>query len=169
MQATFFYMYDSPFSACVCVRERERGAWKIQSVCSLIGFSQGLLASQQCFSLTTNQHQPGLSAQKPTSEQAKCSDTHFTVYLLNIMSTGAVKLGPIWYIGIFRIPKSLPYTIWFKRIITHTQNPKKKLQRLFLSRIRILESHQTCPYYIDDWKDTVLPKDKHEWDELVYI
>ena len=42
-----------------------------ESVCSLVGFSQGLSASQQCFSLTTNQHQPGLSFQKPTSEQAE--------------------------------------------------------------------------------------------------
>jgi len=42
----------------------------INSDCSLVGFSQGLSASQQCFSLTTNQHQPGLSAQKPTSEHA---------------------------------------------------------------------------------------------------
>ena len=40
------------------------------SVCSLVGFSQGLSASQQCFPLITNQHQPGLSAQKPSSEQA---------------------------------------------------------------------------------------------------
>jgi len=43
----------------------------IPTACSLVGFSQGLSASQQCFPLTTNQHQPGLSAQKPTSEQAE--------------------------------------------------------------------------------------------------
>ena len=30
---------------------------------------QGLSASQQYFSLTTNQHRPGLSAQKPTNER----------------------------------------------------------------------------------------------------
>ena len=30
-------------------------------------------ASQQCFPLTTNQHQPSLSTQKPTNEQAVCS------------------------------------------------------------------------------------------------
>jgi len=42
-----------------------------QSDCSLVGFSQGLSVSQQCFSLTTNQHQSGLSAQKHTSEQAE--------------------------------------------------------------------------------------------------
>jgi len=38
--------------------------------CSLVGFSQGLSANQQCFPLIINQHQSGLSAQKPTSEQA---------------------------------------------------------------------------------------------------
>jgi len=42
----------------------------ILAACSLVGFSQGLSASQQCFSLTTSQHQLGLSAQKPTNEQA---------------------------------------------------------------------------------------------------
>jgi len=40
------------------------------SACSLVGFSQGLSVMVQCFSLTTNQHQLGLSAQKPTSEHA---------------------------------------------------------------------------------------------------
>jgi len=40
------------------------------SAYSFIGFSQSLSASQQCFLLTTDQHQPGLSAQKPTNEQA---------------------------------------------------------------------------------------------------
>ena len=42
------------------------------SAYSLVGFSQSLSASQQYFSLTTNQHQPGLSAQKPTNEHADC-------------------------------------------------------------------------------------------------
>jgi len=42
-----------------------------QPACSLVDFSQSLSISQQCFSLTTNQHQPNLSAQKPTSEQAQ--------------------------------------------------------------------------------------------------
>ena len=37
---------------------------------SLIGFSPRLSIMVQYFSLTTNQHQPALSAQKPTSEQA---------------------------------------------------------------------------------------------------
>jgi len=47
--------------------------WRMpaQSACSFVGFSQGLSASQQYFPLTTNQHQPGLSAQKLTSEQAE--------------------------------------------------------------------------------------------------
>ena len=40
------------------------------TACSLVGFSQGLSVSQPCFPLTTNQHQRGLSAHKPTSEQA---------------------------------------------------------------------------------------------------
>ena len=44
---------------------------KNQTFCSLVGFNQGLSASQQCFPLTTNQHQPDLLAQKPTSEQAQ--------------------------------------------------------------------------------------------------
>ena len=56
------------------------GSWKKKSsqnggrqlVCSFIGFSQDLSVSQQCFSLTINQHQSDLSAQKPTSEQVKC-------------------------------------------------------------------------------------------------
>ena len=43
----------------------------VQSVCSLVGFSQGLSAIIQYFPLTTNQHQSSLSAQKPTSEQAE--------------------------------------------------------------------------------------------------
>ena len=42
-----------------------------QAACSLVGFSHGLSASQQCFSLTTNQHQPGLSAQKLTNEHTE--------------------------------------------------------------------------------------------------
>jgi len=33
-----------------------------QSTCSFVGFSQGLSASQPCFSLTPNQHQSSLSA-----------------------------------------------------------------------------------------------------------
>jgi len=37
---------------------------------SLIADSQGLLVSQQYFSLIINQHQSSLSTQKPTSEQA---------------------------------------------------------------------------------------------------
>jgi len=40
------------------------------SAYSLVSFSQGLSAMVQYFLLRTNQHQPGLSAQKPTSEQA---------------------------------------------------------------------------------------------------
>ena len=40
------------------------------TACSLDGFNKCLSASQQCFSLTTNQHQPDFSAQKPTSEHA---------------------------------------------------------------------------------------------------
>jgi len=40
------------------------------ATCSLDGFSQGLSTMIQCYPLTTNQHQLGLSAQKPTSEQA---------------------------------------------------------------------------------------------------
>ena len=40
------------------------------SACSLVGFSQDLSAMIQCFPLTANQHQPGLSTQKPTNEQA---------------------------------------------------------------------------------------------------
>ena len=44
----------------------------VQSACSLVGFSQSLSDMIQYFSFTTNQHQPGLSAQKPTSEQAEC-------------------------------------------------------------------------------------------------
>jgi len=40
------------------------------AISQLVGSSQGLSASQQCFPLTTNQHQSGLSVQKPTSEQA---------------------------------------------------------------------------------------------------
>ena len=40
-----------------------------QSPCSF-GFSHDLSVGQQYFSLTTNQHQPDLSAPKPTSEQA---------------------------------------------------------------------------------------------------
>ena len=43
----------------------------VQPAYSLVGFRQSLSASQQCFSLTTNQHQSGLSVQKPTSEQAE--------------------------------------------------------------------------------------------------
>ena len=42
----------------------------LYTACLLVGFSQDLSTSQQCFPLTTNQHQPGLSAQKPTSEKA---------------------------------------------------------------------------------------------------
>jgi len=42
---------------------------KTYAACSLVGFSQGLSAIVQYFPLTTNQHQPSLSAQKPTSEQ----------------------------------------------------------------------------------------------------
>jgi len=42
-----------------------------QRACSLIGFSQGLSANQHCFSLTINQHQLNLSAQKSTSERAQ--------------------------------------------------------------------------------------------------
>ena len=49
-------------------RETE-GRKQQYSVSSLVGFRQGLSASQQYFPLTTNQHQPSLSAQKPTSEQ----------------------------------------------------------------------------------------------------
>jgi len=41
------------------------------SACSLVGFGQGLSTSQRCFPLTTNQHQPDLSAHKSTSEQAQ--------------------------------------------------------------------------------------------------
>ena len=50
----------------------DRRIWRRSTIllaCSLVGFSQGLSASQQCFPLTTNQHQPGLSVQKPSSEQ----------------------------------------------------------------------------------------------------
>jgi len=36
------------------------------------GFSQGLSVMVQYFSLTTNQHQLDLSAQKPISEHAAC-------------------------------------------------------------------------------------------------
>jgi len=43
---------------------------KTLTPCSFVGFSQSLSANQQCFPLTTNQHQPDLSAQKSTSEQA---------------------------------------------------------------------------------------------------
>jgi len=42
-----------------------------QSVCSLVGFSQGLSAMIQGFFLTINQHQSSLSAQKLISEQAE--------------------------------------------------------------------------------------------------
>jgi len=45
---------------------------------SLVGFSQGLSASQYCFLLTINQHQPGLSAQKPTIEQVWLSEWRTT-------------------------------------------------------------------------------------------
>ena len=39
------------------------GAYEcIHSACSLVGFSQDLSVNQQCFPLTTNQHQPSLSA-----------------------------------------------------------------------------------------------------------
>ena len=43
--------------------------WTV-AACSFVDSSQGLSVSQQYFSLTTNQHQPGLSTQKPTSEHA---------------------------------------------------------------------------------------------------
>ena len=42
------------------------------SACSFIGFSHGLSTRQQYFPLTTNQCQPGLSAQKPISDQVDC-------------------------------------------------------------------------------------------------
>jgi len=48
---------------------RQQQSW-LHRILSAVGFSQGLSASQQCFSLTTNQHQPGLSARQTTSEQA---------------------------------------------------------------------------------------------------
>ena len=45
-------------------------------VCSFVDFSQSLSINQQCFSLTTNQHQSNLSAQKPTSEQVDINEGH---------------------------------------------------------------------------------------------
>ena len=55
----------------------------LQLVCSLVGFSQCLSVSQQCFPLTINQHQPGLSAQKPTSEQTEycCQAKHIVIIM----------------------------------------------------------------------------------------
>ena len=50
------------------------GSETLLSACSLVGFSHDLSASQQYFPLTTNQHQPDLSAQKPTSEQVDRRD-----------------------------------------------------------------------------------------------
>ena len=53
------------------------------SAYSLVSFSQGLSAMVQYFPLRTNQHQPGLSAQKPTSEQAdrlKCFLAFYCAY-----------------------------------------------------------------------------------------
>jgi len=44
--------------------------WIQYSACSLVGFSHGLSAMVQYFPLIINQHQPGLSAPKLTSEQA---------------------------------------------------------------------------------------------------
>ena len=52
--------------------------------CSLVSFSHGLSAMVQCFSLTTNQYQPGLSAQKPTNEQADHHFFWFSIYFLSI-------------------------------------------------------------------------------------
>jgi len=63
------------------------------SACSLIGFRQSLSASQQCFSLTTNPHQPNLSAQKPTSEHAVCkiAMARKEIYPTFEMHTSSVK------------------------------------------------------------------------------
>jgi hypothetical protein len=41
----------------------------IYTACSLDLISQNQPAIQQCFSLTTNQHQPESASQKPSSEQ----------------------------------------------------------------------------------------------------
>ena len=46
---------------------------------SLVSFSQGLSASQQCFPLITNQHQPDLSVQKPTNARTKQLQAIITV------------------------------------------------------------------------------------------
>ena len=74
--------------------------------CSLVGFSQGLSASQQCFSLTINQHQSGLSAQKPTSEHALyMSKFSQLMTLLNscilLLTTIRHKIHQVLYRGIF--------------------------------------------------------------------
>ena len=49
--------------------------------CSFVGFRQDLSASQQYFSLTTNQHQPSLAAQKPIDEQAQRRIKLWTPYV----------------------------------------------------------------------------------------
>jgi len=66
-----------------------------RQACSLVGLSQDLSAMIQCFPLTTNQHQPGLSVQKPTSEQAEYLN-NFRNYLLT--STIYYLRYPLWYL-----------------------------------------------------------------------
>jgi len=77
------------------------------SAYSLVGFSQDLSASQQCFPLTPNQHQPGLSAQKPTSEQAICVllryPTPYAAIFLKLLCKNVVGWVFFFYVNGHRV------------------------------------------------------------------